>query len=190
MNRKSSLFSECWFSGISGLEGLCKNALKLGILGTVLQGGGSVTKSELIEEVARQAPDISKRDVEIIVNTIFDSMTAALARHDRIEIRGFGSFVAKPRRAREGRNPRTGEKVQVPQKWVPFFTVGKELRKRINQKPEAVAEVAPAPAAPANGNAGQPLRAQPRPAESNGTQPSMPRPIKVDATRFGVFSEG
>ena len=92
-----------------------------------------VTKSELIEEVARQAPEISKRDVEIIVNTIFDSMTEALARHDRIEIRGFGSFIAKPRRAREGRNPRTGEKVQVPHKWVPFFTVGKELRKRINR---------------------------------------------------------
>lgn len=92
-----------------------------------------MTKSELIEEVARQAPDISKRDVEIIVNTIFDSMTTALARHDRIEIRGFGSFIAKPRRAREGRNPRTGAKVHVPQKWVPFFTVGKELRKRINK---------------------------------------------------------
>ena len=67
-----------------------------------------VTKSELIEEVARQAPDISKRDIEIVVNTIFDSMTEALVRHDRIEIRGFGSFIAKPRRAREGRNPRTG----------------------------------------------------------------------------------
>lgn len=92
-----------------------------------------MTKSELIEEVAKLAPDISKRDIEIIVNTIFDSMTDALARHDRIEIRGFGSFIAKPRRAREGRNPRTGEKVHVPQKWVPFFTVGKELRKRINK---------------------------------------------------------
>lgn len=96
-----------------------------------------MTKSELIEEVARKAPDISKRDIEIIVNTIFDSMTAALARHDRIEIRGFGSFVAKPRRAREGRNPRTGEKVQVPSKWVPFFTVGKELRHRINKSIDA-----------------------------------------------------
>ena len=91
-----------------------------------------VTKSELIEEVARQAPDISKRDIEIVVNTIFDSMTEALVRHDRIEIRGFGSFIAKPRRAREGRNPRTGEKVLVPKKWVPFFTVGKELRERVN----------------------------------------------------------
>ena len=92
-----------------------------------------MTKSELIEEVARLAPQISKRDVEIIVNTIFDTMTGALARHDRIEIRGFGSFIAKPRRAREARNPRTGEKVQVPKKWVPFFTVGKELRERVNR---------------------------------------------------------
>lgn len=91
-----------------------------------------MTKSELIEEVSRIKPDLSKRDVETIVNTIFERMTQALVRHDRIEIRGFGSFVAKPRRAREGRNPRTGEKVHVPQKWVPFFTVGKELRERIN----------------------------------------------------------
>jgi integration host factor subunit beta len=91
-----------------------------------------VTKSELIEEVARQAPDISKRDIEIIVNTIFDAMTGSLAAHDRIEIRGFGSFIAKARRAREGRNPRTGAKVQVPKKFVPFFTVGKELRERVN----------------------------------------------------------
>lgn len=111
-----------------------------------------MTKSELIEEVAKQAPDISKRDIEIIVNTIFDGMTEALARHDRIEIRGFGSFIAKPRRAREGRNPRTGEKVHVPQKWVPFFTVGKELRRRINKtlddKRSKEREPAAAPAAP------------------------------------------
>lgn len=106
--------------------------------------GGPVTKSELIEEVARQAPDISKRDIEIVVNTIFDSMTEALVRHDRIEIRGFGSFIAKPRRAREGRNPRTGEKVLVPKKWVPFFTVGKELRERVNKSIDA-------PTNPSNG---------------------------------------
>jgi integration host factor subunit beta len=92
-----------------------------------------MTKSELIEEVSRQVPDMSKRDVEIVVDTIFDSMRTALSRHDRIEIRGFGSFIAKPRRAREGRNPRTGEKVQVPQKWVPFFTCGKELKDRVNK---------------------------------------------------------
>ena len=91
-----------------------------------------MTKSELIEEVSLQMPDMSKRDVEIVVETIFESMSAALTNHDRIEIRGFGSFIAKPRRAREGRNPRTGERVHVPQKWVPFFTCGKELKDRIN----------------------------------------------------------
>ena len=112
-----------------------------------------MTKSELIEEVARLVPDLSKRDVEIVVNTIFDSMTEALARHERIEIRGFGSFIAKERRSREGRNPRTGEKVFVPKKWVPFFTVGKELRERVNRmKDEAIAaSAASEPAVPFSG---------------------------------------
>lgn len=97
--------------------------------------GFCVTKSELIDAVAAQAPEISRRDIEMIVNTVFDTMTLALARHDRIEIRGFGSFIARHRRARDARNPRTGEVVPVPEKWVPFFTVGKELRERINKKP-------------------------------------------------------
>ena len=87
-----------------------------------------MTKSELIDEVAKQAPDISKRDIEIIVNTIFDSMTEALAQHDRIEIRGFGSFIAKPRRAREGRNPRTGEEVRIPPGKAVRFKPGKDLQ--------------------------------------------------------------
>lgn len=92
-----------------------------------------MTKSELVEEVARQVPGMSKRDVEIVVDTIFESLTQALVRRDRIEIRGFGSFIAKKRRAREGRNPRKPEvKVSVPQKHVPFFTCGKELRERVN----------------------------------------------------------
>ena len=91
-----------------------------------------MTKSELIEAVAAAAPNFPKRDVEIIVNTMFDTMTFALQRKERIEIRGFGSFVAKERRARDGRNPRTGDKVAVPQKLVPFFTAGKELRERVN----------------------------------------------------------
>jgi len=124
-----------------------------------------VTKSELIDEVAKQAPDISKRDIEIIVNTIFDSMTEALAQHDRIEIRGFGSFIAKPRRAREGRNPRTGEKVHVPQKWVPFFTVGKELRRRINKPLEAKRAAAAAAEA-----AGEPVTVQSTAAQTSATQ--------------------
>lgn len=104
--------------------------------------GDALTKSELIEEVSRQVPDMSKRDVEIVVDTIFDSMRTALARHDRIEIRGFGSFIAKPRRAREGRNPRTGAKVHVPQKWVPFFTCGKELKDRVNKQPPTASAAA------------------------------------------------
>ena len=92
-----------------------------------------MTKSELVEEVARQLPGMSKRDVEIVVDTIFDDLTAALVRRDRVEIRGFGSFIAKKRRAREGRNPRKPEiKVAVPQKHVPFFTCGKALRERVN----------------------------------------------------------
>jgi integration host factor subunit beta len=94
-----------------------------------------VTKSELIDEITAQTPEISRRDIEIIVNTIFDTMTLSLARHDRIEIRGLGSFIAKQRGARAARNPRTGDKVAVPKKWVPFFTVGKELRERINKLP-------------------------------------------------------
>jgi integration host factor subunit beta len=92
-----------------------------------------VTKSELIEELTAQTPEISRQDMEIIVNAVFDTMTLSLAHHDRIEIRGFGSFIAKQRGARAARNPRTGEKVTVPKKWVPFFNVGKELRERINK---------------------------------------------------------
>ena len=91
-----------------------------------------VTKSELIEEIASQTPNVSRRDIEIIVNAIFDSMTEALAAHNRIEIRGLGSFVAKKRNARAARNPRTGESVSVGEKYVPFFTAGKELRERVD----------------------------------------------------------
>jgi len=91
-----------------------------------------MTKSELIEEIATQIPNVSRRDIEIIINGIFDSMTEALAKHNRIEIRGLGSFVAKKRAARNARNPRTGASVMVPEKYVPFFTAGKELRERVN----------------------------------------------------------
>lgn len=94
-----------------------------------------MTKSELIDELNAKTPEISRRDMEIIVNAVFDTMIVSLERRERIEIRGFGSFIAKQRGARSARNPRTGEKVTVPMKWVPFFTVGKELRERINKKP-------------------------------------------------------
>ena len=91
-----------------------------------------MTKRELIEKLAEKVKDLSLKDAELIVNTVFDSMTEALASGDRIEIRGFGSFQVKERRAREGRNPRTGEKVSVASKKVPFFKVGKELKERVD----------------------------------------------------------
>lgn len=92
-----------------------------------------MTKSDLIERVARHLPHISKKDTELVVNTIFDRMTEALVHGQRIEIRGFGSFQVKIREAREGRNPKTGEEVRIPRKRTPFFKVGKELKERIDR---------------------------------------------------------
>ena len=106
-----------------------------------------MTKSELIDDVARQLPGMSRRDIEIVIETIFAEMTATLVRHGRIEIRGLGSFIAKTRRARVGRNPRSGVRVQVPQKWVPFFTCGKELKERINLDLPGTKSSSKAPAA-------------------------------------------
>ena len=90
-------------------------------------------KSELIQRLAEANPHLYQRDVERIVTTIFDEITAALCRGDRVELRGFGAFSVKRRPARVGRNPRTGETVQVSQKHVPFFKTGKELRERLNR---------------------------------------------------------
>jgi len=94
-----------------------------------------VTKRDLIEEVAQQYPRFSRRDAEVMVNAVFDSMTDALGKGERIEIRGFGSFIVKQRAAREGRNPRTGDIVSVAAKKVPLFKVGKELRLRVDGQP-------------------------------------------------------
>jgi integration host factor beta subunit len=91
-----------------------------------------MTKSGLIEKVAELTPHVSKKDTEIVVNTIFDAMTEALKQGERIEIRGFGSFQVKVREAREGRNPKTGEEVQIPAKRTPFFKVGKELKEMVD----------------------------------------------------------
>jgi integration host factor subunit beta len=99
------------------------------------KGSYVVTKRDLIEEVALQYPRFSRRDAEVMVNAVFDSMTDALAKGERIEIRGFGSFIVKQRSAREGRNPRTGEIVAVAAKKVPLFKVGKELRLRVDGQP-------------------------------------------------------
>jgi len=89
-------------------------------------------KSELIQEIAMRHPHLFHRDVERIVNTIFDEITNAMAQGNRVELRGFGAFSTKQRDARMGRNPRTGAPVPVEAKRVPFFKTGKELRLRLN----------------------------------------------------------
>lgn len=91
-----------------------------------------MTKSELILKLAERNPHLYQRDVERIVSTVFDEITSALARGDRVELRGFGAFSVKRRQSRTGRNPRTGEAVQVSEKAVPFFKTGKELREKLN----------------------------------------------------------
>ena len=94
-----------------------------------------MTKSELIARLAEANPHLFQRDVERIVTTIFDEISVALARGDRVELRGFGAFSAKQRGARVGRNPRTGESVQVSAKFTPYFKSGKQLREKLNSKP-------------------------------------------------------
>jgi len=89
-------------------------------------------RSELIQKIADENPHLYQRDVERIVNTIFDEVTSAMSRGDRVELRGFGAFSVKQRDARVGRNPRTGETVKVEEKHVPFFKTGKLLRDRLN----------------------------------------------------------
>jgi integration host factor subunit beta len=89
-------------------------------------------KSELIERIAAQNPHLYQRDVEKIVNTILDTITTALARDDRVELRGFGVFTVKRRDARTGRDPRDGAKVAVPEKAVPMFKTSRDMHRRLN----------------------------------------------------------
>ena len=91
-------------------------------------------RSELIQKIADENPHLYQRDVERIVNTIFEEITNAMAQGDRVELRGFGAFSVKKRDARVGRNPRTGDAVEVEEKHVPFFKTGKLLRDRLNGK--------------------------------------------------------
>jgi len=93
-----------------------------------------MTKSELVTYVTEQNPHLYQRDVERIVTTIFDEISSALSRGDRVELRGFGAFSIKQRNARIGRNPRTGSAVEVPAKRVPYFKTGKQLRNMLNNK--------------------------------------------------------
>ena len=90
-------------------------------------------KSELIEKIVQENPHLFQRDVEKIVSVVLDEIIDAVASGKRVELRGFGAFSVKKRDARMGRNPRTGEKVEITEKYVPFFRTGKLLRKRLNE---------------------------------------------------------
>src|ERR1700686_1078008 len=105
----------------------------------------TLTKADLIEEVLR-ITELPRKESETIVETIFDSIIESLQKGDKIEIRGFGSFRTRNRRGRIGRNPKTGEKVEVPAKKIPFFKPSKELKDLVNA---GVADAAAAPLAPA-----------------------------------------
>ena len=103
-----------------------------------------MTKADLVEEVT-QIGDLTRRDGEVVVDTVFDAVIQALQAGDKIEIRGFGSFRIRQRKPRTGRNPKTGEKVEVPAKKIPFFKPSKELKDLVN---EGIADPAAAPAVP------------------------------------------
>ena len=91
-----------------------------------------MNKSDLVEVISQKLSNLNARDVEMIVNIVFDSMTGALSSGDRIEIRGFGSFEVRERKARKARNPKTGASVELGARKVPFFKVGKELKEMVN----------------------------------------------------------
>src|SRR5712691_3370905 len=111
-----------------------------------------MTKADLIEEVSKLS-SLTKKETELIVNTVFDNITDALAKGDKVELRGFGSFRIRHRNSRKGRNPKTGDSVSVPQKRVPFFKVGKRLRELVNRK-----GVAPWAGGPTGGGGGGGVR--------------------------------
>ena len=104
-------------------------------------GGGNflMTKAELVERVANQI-NLTKKQTEVIVNTVFSSITESLAEGKKVELRGFGSFRIRQRNARIGRNPKSGQKVEVPSKKVPFFKAGKELRQLVDNNLKAEEE--------------------------------------------------
>jgi integration host factor subunit beta len=107
----------------------------------------TMTKADLIDEVSRLA-ELTRKDSEVIVETIFDSVVRSLRAGDKIEIRGFGSFRTRQRKPRMGRNPKTGEKVEVPAKKIPFFKPSKELKDLVNEGIADAAAHAPPAAAP------------------------------------------
>ena len=120
-----------------------------------------MTKADLVEEVVR-VTNVSKKHAETIVNTVFSSITDALRGEDKIELRGFGSFRVRRRRPRQGRNPKTGDQVAVPEKRIPYFKPGKELKDLINLEVSTDAEGgAPVIEVSAAGLGGEPSLSEP-----------------------------
>ena len=137
-----------------------------------------MTKAELVEEVARAA-ELNKRDAEVIVETVFDSIIGALHKGEKVELRGFGSFRTRERGPRRGRNPKTGEPVDVPAKRVPYFKPGKELKEYFTESAASAAPSTVSPEAqsapPAEESAGSvtsETSAQPAPPEGEGSSGS------------------
>jgi integration host factor subunit beta len=97
-----------------------------------VKGGGAMIRSELVQKLCSDFPDLTQREIENVVGALFDSITDQLAQGGRVELRGFGAFSTRQRDARTGRNPRTGEAVDVKAKRVPYFKPGKEMRERLN----------------------------------------------------------
>ena len=93
-----------------------------------------MTKAELVEKIAEKKPGMTRAQVDAVVDVVLDAIKNALSREDKVEIRGFGSFRVRHRRAKMGRNPKTGQIVQVPPKKVPFFKAGKEMREMVDGK--------------------------------------------------------
>lgn len=115
-----------------------------------------MTKAELVEKVSAKI-NLTKKDTERVVNIVFGSIIQALAQGDKVELRGFGSFRVRSRESRDGRNPRTGDTVQIPPKNVPFFKAGKELREMVDRQPEATRESAPPESPGSSANPSSPV---------------------------------
>lgn len=127
-------------------------AEKASATGSQRGGSGTLTKADLIEEVSRVV-DMTRKDSEVIVEAIFDSIVRALRTGDKIEIRGYGSFRTRQRQPRVGRNPKTGTRVEVPSKRIPYFKPSKELKDLVNKtETKELPDAEPAPV----GNPGSP----------------------------------
>jgi len=153
-----------------------------------------MTKAELVEEVARAA-ELNKRDAEVIVETVFDSIISTLHRGEKVELRGFGSFRTRERGPRRGRNPKTGEPVDVPAKRVPYFKPGKELKEYFTEGEEqGDVEEGGVNAAPAPETAEPPVEPQPAPqaaaATPDGPQHSTGNGTGSGSSFGGGSSEG